>query len=112
MLTAMRVFLHLRKSLTGRRFMISLAKQIRAGEHKTWEIVKARPLTIRHKGRFKGSIVLTHSGGRASPDHPRPDVVARLTGKDAGFVLRYLTWLLAVKLRRDIAGFYVRVDAD
>ena len=108
----MRIFLHLGKGVNGRQFVTSLGKQIRAGEHRTWEAVKARPLTIRHKGRFKASIALVPSGGRASPDHPPPDVAARLTGKDAGFVLRYLTWLLAVKLKRHVAGFYVRVDEE
>jgi hypothetical protein len=108
----LKVFLHLRKGISGRQFVTSLAKQIRAGEHKTWEVAKTRPLTIRHKGRFKASILLTPSGGRASPDHPAPDVAARLTGRDAGFVLRYLTWLLAIKLKHQIAGFYVRVDDD
>jgi len=112
MLTPMRVFLHLRKSGRGRQFVVSLAKQIRAGEHRTWEIAKARPLTLRHKGRFKASIVLTPSDRRPSPGHPPPDVVARLGGKDAGFVLRYLTWLLAIKLKKDVAGFYILTDPN
>jgi hypothetical protein len=47
---------------------------------------------------------------RASADHPAPDVIASMTGKDAGFVLRYFVGLVAMKLGAQIEGFYVPVD--
>lgn len=106
----MRVLLHLRDGVTPASLMASLAGQIRAGEHKAWEVVRARPLTIRHKGRFKSVVAFRRVSGRASGDHPAPDLIASMTGKDAGFVLRYFVGLVAMKLGRQVKGLYVPVD--
>src|SRR3989442_15614901 len=43
-------------------------------------------------------------------DHPAPDVIASMTGKDTGFVLRYFVGLVAVKLGAKMKGFCVPVD--
>jgi hypothetical protein len=68
------------------------------------------PLTIRHKGRFKSAVTIKPALRlRSSGDHAPPDLVANMTGKDAGFVLRYFTGLLAMKLAREVRGFYVPV---
>jgi len=106
----MKVFWHCRAGITPARLMAVLAGQIRAGQHKAWEVVRARPLTIRHKGRFKSAVTMRPARRRASADHPAPDVIASMTGKDAGFVLRYFVGLVAMKLGAQIAGFYVPVD--
>jgi hypothetical protein len=106
----MKVFLHLREGVTPARLVGALASQIRAGEHKAWEVVRARPLTIRHKGRFKSVVTVRPAARRASGDYPAPDLVASMTGKDAGFVLRYFVGLVAMKLGRQVKGFYVPVD--
>ncbi len=106
----MKVFLHLREGVTPARLEAALASQIRAGEHKAWEVVRARPLTIRHKGRFKSVVAFRRNSRRASGDYPAPDLVASMTGKDAGFVLRYFVGLVAMKLGRQVKGFYVPVD--
>lgn len=108
----MRVLLHLREGVTPAGFMSSLARQIRSGDHKAWEVVRARPLTIRHKGRFKNVVTLKPSAKRPSRDHPQPDVVASMTGKDAGFVLRYFAGLVAMKMGDEVEGFYVPVEAE
>lgn len=103
----MKVFLHLREGVTPAHFKTALAGQIRAGQHKAWEVVRARPLTIRHKGRFKSVVILRPATRRASADHPAADVVASMTGKDAGFVLRYFVGLVAMKLGTQVKGLYV-----
>lgn len=109
----MRVLLHLREGVTPAHFMIGLAKSIRSGEHKAWEVVKARPLTIRHLGRFKSVVTLKPAPKRrATGDHRPPDIVAVMTGKDAGFVLRYFAGLVAMKLGEDVEGFYVPVEEE
>lgn len=108
----MKVLLYLREGVTPARFMTSLGKEIRAGEHKAWEMMSARPFRMRHKGRFKGSISLKPAGRRALGDHPPPDVVATLTGRDAGLVLRYFAGLVAMKLGSQVAGFFVPVDEE
>ena len=105
----MKVFLHLRPGVTAARFLIDLGRDIRAGDHKAWEVTKARPLTIRHKGRFKSSLTLRPAPKRASGDHPAPDVLVSITGKDAGLVLRYFTGLVAMKLGGSVEGMYVPV---
>lgn len=106
----MKVFLHLREGVTPARLTASLAGEIRAGAHKAWEVVRARPLTIRHKGRFKSVVAFRRGSRRASDDQPAPDLVASMSGKDAGFVLRYFVGLVAMKLGRQVKGFYVPVD--
>jgi hypothetical protein len=106
----MKVLLRLRAGVTPARFTTALASQIRAGEHKAWEVVRTRPLTIRHKGRFKSVVTLRPATRRASTDHPAPDLVAGITGKDAGFVLRYFVGLVAMKLGAHVEGLYVPVD--
>jgi len=106
----MKVFLYLRDRVTPASVTASLAGQIRAGEHKAWEVVRRRPLTIRHKGRFKSAVSIRPAPRRASGDGPAPDLVATMTGKDAGFVLRYFVGLVAMKLGRQVSGLYVPVD--
>lgn len=106
----MKVFLHLRERLTPASFQALLARQIRGGEHKAWEVVRARPLTIRHKGRFKSVVTLKPAGRHPGRDHPAPDAIATMTGKDAGFVLRYFVGLVVMKLGAQVKGFYVPVD--
>jgi hypothetical protein len=106
----MKVLLHLREGIKPARFKTALASQIRAGQHKAWEVVRARPLTIRHKGRFKSVVTLRPTTWRPSADHPAPDLVASMTGKDAGFVLRYFVGLVAMKLGTQVEGFYVPID--
>ena len=106
----MRVLLHLREGVTPAAFITSLSRQIREGEHKAWEIVRGRPLTIRHKGRFKSSLAFAPAPSR-EVYFQRPDVVVRMTGKDSGLVLRYLTYLLAIKLGDEVEGFFVPVEA-
>src|SRR5439155_13381593 len=107
----MKVLLHCRAGVTPARFTAALAGQIRAGEHKAWEVVRARPLTIRHKGRFKSVVTLRPATQRrASGDHPPPDLIASMTGKDAGFVLRYFVGLVVMKLGRQVQGLYVPID--
>lgn len=105
----MKVLLHLREGVTPAHFKNTLAGQIRAGQHKAWEVIRARPLTIRHKGRFKSVVTLRPAMRRASADHPTPDLVASMTGKDAGFVLRYFVGLVAMKLGTQVKGFYIPV---
>lgn len=108
----MKVMLHLREDITPARFLIDLSKSIRAGEHKAWIVLRSRPtLQIRHAGRFKSPITLKPARkGRRSSDHRPPDVIASVTGKDAGFVLRYLAGLVVMKLGEQVEGFYVPVD--
>ena len=108
----MKVFLHLRERVTPANFKATLDGQIRAGQHKAWEVVRARPLTIRHKGRFKSVVTLKPAVRRPAGDHPAPDVIASMTGKDAGFVLRYFVGLVAMKLGPQVKGFYVPVDEE
>lgn len=106
----MKVLLHLRPGVTPAGFRASLARQIREGEHKAWEVVRGRPLAIRHKGRFKSVVTFRPTPTRVSGDGRTPDLVASMTGKDAGFVLRYFVGLVAMKLGREVRGFYVPVD--
>lgn len=107
----MKVLLHLREGVTPASFTATVVRQITSGETKAWEVVRRRPLTIRHKGRFKSAVVIKPSLPRpTSGDHVRPDLVASMTGKDAGFVLRYFAGLLVMKLGRELRGFYVPVD--
>jgi len=106
----MKVLLHCRAGVTPARFTAALAGQIRAGHHKAWEVVRARPLTIRHKGRFRSVVTVRPAGGRDPADHPAPDVIASMTGKDAGFVLRYFVGLVAMKLGAQVTGVYVPID--
>ena len=106
----MKVLLHLRAGVTPAGLKASLARQIRGGEHKAWEVVRGRPLTIRHKGRFKSVVTFKAAPKRASTDGRVPDLIASMTGKDAGFVLRYFVGLVAMKLGREVRGFYVPVD--
>ena len=106
--------LHLREGITPARFTTDLAKAIRSGEHKAWEVVRARPaLVIRHKGRFRSSITLKPGPRRARrTDHRPPDIVATMTGKDAVLVLRSLVYLIARKLGGEVEGFYVPVEPE
>jgi hypothetical protein len=108
----MKVMLHLREGVTPARFKIDLSRAIRSGEHKAWEVVRARPdLVIRHKGRFRSNITIKPGPRRVrSTDHRPPDLVATMTGEDAVLVLRYLVYLIARKLGDQIEGFYVPVD--
>lgn len=106
----MKVLLHLREGVTAARFRATLAGQIRAGQHKAWEIVRARPLTVRHKGRFKSVITLKPPPRRAPRDRPTAELVASMSGKDAGFVLRYFVGLVAMKLGSDVAWLYVPIE--
>lgn len=107
----MKVFLHLRDGVTSASLAAALRRQIASGETKAWEIVRSRPLTIRHKGRFKSAVTIKPAPRRrTAADHAPPDLVARMVGKDAGFVLRYFAGLLAMKLGREVRGFYVPVD--
>ena len=106
----MKVLLHLREGVTPSSLRASLARQIRAGQHKAWEVVRARPLTIRHKGRFKSVVTLKPAARRASGDYDGAGLTASMTGKDAGFVLRYFVGLVAMKLGSQVKGFYVPVD--
>ena len=108
----MKVMLHLREGITPARFLTDLSKAIRSGEHKAWLVLRSRPtLQIRHAGRFKSPITLKPAPkGRRSSDHRPPDVIASVTGKDAGFVLRYLAGLVVMKLGDHVEGFYVPVD--
>ena len=108
----MRVMLHLREGVTPARFLTDLSKSIRAGEHKAWIVIRSRPtLQIRHAGRFKSPITLKPAPKhRRAADHRPPDVIATVTGKDAGFVLRYLAGLIVMKLGEQVEGFYVPVD--
>jgi hypothetical protein len=107
----MKVMLHLREGITPARFLADLARGIRTGEHKAWQVVRARPaLVIRHAGRFRSPITLRPAPPRRSRgDHRPADVVATVTGRDAGFVLRYFAGLLAMKLGDEVEGFYVPV---
>jgi hypothetical protein len=106
-----KVLLHLREGVTPASFVATVVHQISAGESKAWEIVRRRPLTIRHKGRFKSAVVIKPTPRRRSGgDHVSPDLVASMTGRDAGFVLRYFAGLLVMKLGRELRGFYVPVD--
>jgi hypothetical protein len=106
------VFLHLRDGVTPASFAANVIRQITSGETKAWEVVRRRPLTIRHKGRFKSAVAIKPPARRrrTTGDHAPPDLVATMTGKDAGFVLRYFAGLLAMKLGRQVRGFYVPVD--
>lgn len=106
----MKVLFHLRDGVTPASFNGTLARQIRAGEHKAWQLVRSRPLTVRHKGRFKSVVTVRPATRRASGHHPAPDVIASITGKDAGFVLRYFVGLVAMKLGGLVKGLYVPVD--
>lgn len=101
----MKVLLDLREDVTAARFMSELSRQIKAGDHKAWEVVKARPLQIKHKGRFRSQITLRRPARAADYD-----VVASITGKDAGLVLRYFAGLIAMKLGDSVAGFYVPLE--
>jgi hypothetical protein len=106
-----KVLLHLREGVTPAAFAATVVRQITSGETKAWEVLRRRPLTIRHKGRFKSAVVIKPSLPRPTRgDHVRPDLVASMTGKDAGFVLRYFAGLLVMKLGRELRGFYVPVD--
>jgi len=106
--------LHLRPDVTPARFTTGLSQAIRSGEHKAWEVVRARPaLVIRHAGRFRGTITLKAAPVRArSAGHAPSDVVATIGGKasERVLVLRYFVYLLASKLGEHVEGFYVPVD--
>jgi len=105
------VFVHLRDDVTPAAFAATVVRQITSGETKAWEDVRRRPLTIRHKGRFKSVVTVTPARRRRTGgDHAAPDLVARMGGEHAGFVLRYFAGLLAMKLGREVRGFYVPVD--
>lgn len=105
-----KVYLHLREGVTPATFAATVIRQIGSGETKAWEILRRRPLTIRHKGRFTSAVTIKPALRlRTSGDHAPPDLVANMAGKDAGFVLRYFTGLLAMKLGREVRGFYVPV---
>ena len=107
---SVKVFLHLREGVTPASFAATVVRQIDSGETKAWEVVRRRPLTIRHKGRFKSAVTIKPAPRRRIPaDHASPDLVAQMTGKDSGFVLRYFAGLLAMKLGRKLRGFYVPV---
>jgi len=106
----MKALLHLREGVTPAAFATSLAREIRAGRHKAWELVRARPLTIRHKGRFKSVVAIRKAPRRAAGERAAPDLIASMTGKDAGFVLRYFVGLVAMKLGAQVAGVYIPVD--
>jgi len=106
----MKVLLHLRKGVTPARFKTSLARGIRAGEHKAWEVVRARPLTVRHKGRFKSVVILRPAPQKVPAGRLAPDLVASMTGKDAGFVLRYFVGLVTMKLGSQVEGLYVPIE--
>ena len=109
----MKVMLHLRDGVTPSRFAIELSKAIRSGEHKAWEVVRARPaLVIRHAGRFKGTITLKAAPKRrGAGTHAPPDVVATIGGKESErvLVLRYFVYLVASKLGEMVEGFFVPV---
>jgi hypothetical protein len=106
-----KVLLHLREGVTPASFVATVVRQIGSGETKAWEVVRRRPLTIRHKGRFKSAVVIKPAlRRRTGGDHVAPDLVASMTGKDSGFVLRYFAGLLAMKLSGELRGFYVPVD--
>jgi hypothetical protein len=106
-----KVFLHLREGVTPASFVATVVRQIGSGETKAWEIIRRRPLTIRHKGRFKSAVTIRPAlRRRTTGDHALPDLIAEMTGKDSGFVLRYFAGLLAMKLGREVRGFYVPVD--
>jgi hypothetical protein len=105
-----KVFLHLRDDVTPAAFVATIVRQIGSGETRAWEIVRRRPFTIRHKGRFK-SVVTIRPALRRRSTGVAPDLVATMTGKDSGLVLRYFAGLLSMKLGRQLRGFYVPVDA-
>jgi hypothetical protein len=107
-----KVFLHLRKGVTPAAFAKTVVRQIASGDTKAWELVRRRPLTIRHKGRFKSAVALkpTALRRRTAGDHAPPDLIATISGQDCGFVLRYFAGLLAMKLGAQVSGFYVPVD--
>jgi hypothetical protein len=105
------VLLHLRDGVTPAAFAATIVRQISSGETKAWEVVRRRPLTIRHKGRFKSAVTVKPARRqRAGGDHAAPDLVARMSGRDAGFVLRYFAGLVVMKLGHAVRGFYVPVD--
>ena len=106
------MLLHLRKGATPASFATTVTRQITSGETKAWEIVRRRPLTIRHKGRFKSAVRIAKPPVRrhASADHAPPDLVATINGQDAGFVLRYFAGLVVMKLGGEVSGFFVPVD--
>jgi hypothetical protein len=109
----MKVMLHLRDGVTPARFKTDLSKAIRSGEHKAWEVLKARPaLVIRHAGRFRGTITFKAPARRRSADHRPPDVVATIGGKGSErvLVLRYFVYLVASKLGDQVEGFYIPVE--
>jgi len=106
----MKALLHLRKGVTPAGLGATLARDIRAGRHKAWELVKTRPLTIRHKGRFKSVVTLKPAPKRAKAMAGAPQIVASMGGKDAGFVLRYFVGLVAMKLGAQVEGLYVPLD--
>lgn len=107
----MQVFLHLRDGVTPGAFAAKVVRQITSGETKAWEVLRRRPLTIRHKGRFKSAVTVKPTERRRiGGDHAAPDLVARMSGKDAGFVLRYFAGLLVMKLGDEVRGFYVPVE--
>jgi hypothetical protein len=106
----MKALLHLREGVTPAGFGTLLARQIRAGEHKAWELVRARPLTIRHKGRFKSVVTLTPPSRRMLREWPSADLVAKMTGADAGFVLRYFVGLVVMKLGESVESCHLPID--
>ena len=106
----MKVHLHLRKGVTAARFKTSLARDIRAGEHRAWEVVRARPLTVRHKGRFKSVVTFKPAPRRLPAGRPAPDLMASMTGKDAGLVLRFFVGLVTMKLGSQVEGLYVPIE--
>ena len=81
-----------------------------AGQPKAWEVARAPHLAVRYKGGFKSAVTVRPALRRALGDHPAPDVIAGMTGKDTGFVLRYFVGLVAVKLGAKMKGFCVPVD--
>jgi hypothetical protein len=106
----MKALLHLREGVTPRSFGALLARQIRAGEHKAWELVRARPLTIRHKGRFKSVVTLKPPSRRTEREWPSAHLVASMTGADAGFVLRYFVGLVVMKLGASVESCHLPID--
>lgn len=108
----MKVMIHLREGVSPARFLTDLSRSIRDGDHKAWLVLRSRPtLQIRHAGRFRSPITLRAAPKQRKPSDHRPaDVLATVTGKDAGFVLRYFAGLLVMKLGEQVEGFYVPVD--
>lgn len=99
-----------REGITPANFTALLAREIRAGQHKAWEVTRARPLTLRHKGRFRSLVTFRLPPRRQPSGRPSHDLVASITGKDAGLVLRYFVGLVTMKLAGRVKGLYVPLD--